>query len=463
MAQLPFTPLDSNHSGKDLILPAELSSQIIFQEGDLIYGKDGKTTSTKGSHDYSHLYEYTDGTAKLLVSHECNDTSSQLGDGGGASLVDLERKDKRWLVKKSTFIDFATVGGTMGNCSGAATNDGRVLSAEEFPAQSNVELYKNGLGFRDTSKFNGLARWQNMGWMVEIDSKSKKATQKLYAMGRFSHEAALIMPDYKTVYLTDDYAPSVFFKFVADTARQFNRGKLYAYKQLKSGAGQWLALPMSIDSLLIARDVALRMGATFFLRMEWMVRDSNLIYITETGYDYFPLHNNKMLFQSKPAHHLGNFISNHQGLNTIDYPYGGVLIFNTITNEIKPLLFGGKGKTYGSKHFSNPDAITIWQNHKSKYLVINEDILAGDRGRVGANTNKKFLVNEIWWLDLSEKNPQVDKLHRFLIAPKGAETTGGVFDKSRESYFLNIQHPSKENQIWNKSSSIVIEGFQAIK
>ena len=47
-------------------------------------------------------------------------------------------------------------------------------------------------------------------------------------MGRFSHENALVMPDNKTVYLTDDGYDTVFFKFEADVAGDLSEGTLYA-------------------------------------------------------------------------------------------------------------------------------------------------------------------------------------------------------------------------------------------
>ena len=49
-------------------------------------------------------------------------------------------------------------------------------------------------------------------------------------MGRFSHENAQVMPDERTVYLSDDGYDTVLFKFVADTAADLSSGTLYAAK-----------------------------------------------------------------------------------------------------------------------------------------------------------------------------------------------------------------------------------------
>ena len=54
--------------------------------------------------------------------------------------------------------------------------------------------------------------------------------EKRYAMGRFSHENAVVMPDGKTVYHGDDGTDVVFFKFVADEAGDLSAGTLSAAK-----------------------------------------------------------------------------------------------------------------------------------------------------------------------------------------------------------------------------------------
>jgi secreted PhoX family phosphatase len=71
------------------------------------------------------------------------------------------------------------------------------------------------------------------GWLVEVfpDPRGNvlsTQTVKHYAMGRFSHEMALVMADGKTVYHGDDGTDTVLFKFVADEAGNLGAGTLYA-------------------------------------------------------------------------------------------------------------------------------------------------------------------------------------------------------------------------------------------
>ena len=83
------------------------------------------------------------------------------------------------------------------------------------------------------------------GYMIEIVDAANETGEKPvkhYATGRLSHETAAIMPDNRTVYMTDDdsaaYAHKkyntasggVLFKFVADNAGDLSAGTLYAAK-----------------------------------------------------------------------------------------------------------------------------------------------------------------------------------------------------------------------------------------
>ena len=81
--------------------------------------------------------------------------------------------------------------------------------------------------------------------MIEINNAATADSEELvkhYATGRLSHETAAIMPDNKTVYITDDDSAvyshetyntasgGVFFKFVADVAGDLSSGTLFAAK-----------------------------------------------------------------------------------------------------------------------------------------------------------------------------------------------------------------------------------------
>jgi secreted PhoX family phosphatase len=457
LAQYPFKEVPFQEKTNTLIISKNLQYTVLFKAGDTVYTNQGKYGLAKGAHDMLLVLPGANtNEIRLAVSHECNDSSLVLGDGGGMSVVPLKLQHTKWLVSDSIKnISFTAVGGTYNNCSGTYVKEkNTILTAEEGTPSNNSILYRKGKGYTDTSDFKGLRRFNNTGWMVEVDPNSNKALHKLYSMGRFVHESALVLADGKTVFLTDDFAPSVFFKFVANKKFNFEEGQLYAYKETTaSDTSHWIKLPMLMDSLIDIRNVALRMGASYFLRMEWMTLVGTKMYTTATGYDNFTMENT---FNGKPASHLLPFIKN----NTIDQPYGSVLEFDLITNNISVLINGGGGMKQPEKHFSNPDAITAVVKNGKTYLIIQEDIIYNTRGRVGKTAlAENLFVNEIYWLNLSIKNPTVDDLKRFAIAPNGSETTGGTFiSGDSRYYFVNIQHPDASNPApFNKSCTVVID------
>ena len=468
-ATYPFPECDTANAPIVPKLPANFSYKILFQEGNpVINPQTGKTGKAKRNHDYlSFITVDSVGGNKGLVyvSHETNDTSNALGDGGGGTVFQIvkSKKDNSWSVDgKFQNIDFSPVGGTYNNCSGTITPQKRILTAEEFPPESNSELYSKGRGFRDTTDFAGLKRHQSMGWMVEVDPFAKKALQKLSSMGRYSHEGIWIMPDSQTVFLADDFAPAVFFKFVADVPGNFVKGQLFAFKQNTNGLlpGEWIALPRDLDSLVYARDMAIKRGATLFLRLEWMTLVDNKLFITETGSDSISLQKNIML-GGVPAHHLEQYKLQNTAGDYYDYPYGSVLSFDVYQNTMYQHLAGGSMANNPLKHFSNPDGIAQFSKDGKTYLVISEDVIRTDRGRCSKYAEDNRLnLNEVFLLDASVPVPRVHDLHRIMVAPLGCETTGAYFSPDAKTLFINIQHPSEKNPPpFNKSTTIAISGF----
>jgi uncharacterized protein len=454
-AQAPFTPVKYTTENKVPVLSEEYEYSILFRESDYVYTSPTKKDLSKRNHDYIAFMPgpKTD-LATLYVSHETNDTSTILGDGGGGTVFSIRNKKGNWERAGANYnIDFSAVGNTFDNCGGLYIKEtNRILSAEEFPAESNFELYKKGKGTRDTSDFNTLKRYENTGWIVEVDPTSRKAIKKLYALGRYSHESLCMTKDGSTLYMTDDYAAAVLFKFIAKTPYQFDEGTLYAYDQNRSD-NPWIKLPGELDSLVHIRDIALKKGATAFMRLEWMTLVNDKIYITETGVDRFELASTGIQ-KDQVAFHLQSKIKNE----CIEYPFGAVIELDLKTQTLAVKISGGKGTRDLTKHFSNPDAITHVEYEGKTWLVICEDIIGKDKQRVLPKEGESpEYTNEVWWLDTSIPNPSIEDLQRFLIAVPGAECTGICFAPDGETIFLNIQHPSNSNAYpFDKTCTLVI-------
>jgi len=460
-SQLLFEPITPTYNNMDLILPKGFTYQILFQEGkDTVYNSDGSHALSKGKHDFfCYLPDKTNSNKGIAyVGHEDYLNNKILGDGGGGTIFDLEFQNNKWnVVGKLRNVDFTTVGGTAINCGGFLTEFGTILTTEEILPISNKDINKNDKYITDTSDYNGKPRWQNFGWMVEVDPVSAKATKKLYKMGRYDHEDAQVMPDGKTVYLTDDKSPCVWFKFIADEVGKFDEGQLFAFAEEKNGKGKWIKLPMEYESLIIIRDVAIKMGATLYNRFEWIELIGDKLYITETGIDKsnWTAHINN---GGKVANHLINKIDKDGVL--IDF-YGRVLEFNTLSDEMNVYL---EGEILPEKliTFSNPDGLAQVTYSGTTYLVIHEDIGGVSMGRVGRlNLDKDERYNEIYFLDMSIKNPKLDDLLLFAAAPRGCETTGGFFSPDGSTFFFNIQEPDKNNlPPFNRSTTVAVRGFK---
>ncbi len=160
---------------------------------------------------------------------------------GGAYISKL-KQDHRGNLHVQWFknIDFSAVGGTAVGCAGVTTPWQTHLGSEEYENDMASATIKNPsiagahryLHINPTKQSIQTLGY-NQGWITQItplDLKGNTHVEKHYAMGRFSHELAFVMPDEKTVYLSDDGTNGAFFMFIADEKRNFNAGTLYAAK-----------------------------------------------------------------------------------------------------------------------------------------------------------------------------------------------------------------------------------------
>lgn len=463
-----FDVVDTNFANVELMIPKQgYDYQILFQEGDQVLGADRKTAPAKGKHDFMAFLSVKGRSDHgiLWVNHEIALADDVLGDGGGATVLEVIRDSlEGWrAVGTPQNIDFSPVGGTLLNCLGAVTPWGTILTSEEVEPRNNRWFYADTTrpSVRDTSDYSvpdsadhKIPRYQNYGWMVEVDVQSRKAIRKLYAMGRFMHEGNYCMADQRTVYMMDDAGPGAFFKFVADRAGDYSAGQLYAFRMAHDSLSTaWLPMPRTLDSLTRVREIAFQRGATIFIRMEDLEMDNNgRFYITETGKDSVQLGEAIRL-----GGHVAPWLKDKAVGNGIYHdPYGRILSFDPARNELKVFLEGGAAEKDPGIHLSNPDNLALDQKHNM--LVIHEDINGRTEGRNPSGST--FFINEIYTLDLSIPQPSLDDLRRLAVIPNGAESTGGVWNTDYSAFFFNIQHPDPGNPApFNRSSTVVLSGW----
>ena len=454
---IQFASVVNQYNAQTLLVPEGCQVDIIFQgEIDSVMTDEGIMRLSKRKIDFLAFIP-SDSSAErgqLFMNHELRDANAILGDGGGMSWLEVEKVNGSWQqVGDAHYIDFADLGGTWHNCGGEVSPHGTILTAEEYPPFSNEELYHNGEHFTDTSDFMGLKRNENMGWMVEVDIDTKKPLHKLWKMGRYSHEDTYSTADGKTVYLTDDFGPCVFFKFEATTPHDYTEGQLYAYQQSEDGAaGTWLPMPMEMDSLIHARQVALHLGATMFKSHEWIDGDDGKIYITESGgnFDY----SDGIAEGGTLAYHLRQAPFAVGDNKTQDY-FGRVLVFDPATNNMEVFLECGEMPDGG--YFSVPDGMIIDEINGQKYMFVCEDAsLESLKGAQIESYQQGKLYLEVYMIPIAaDGSADVEGIKRLAVGPEGCEMTGLALTPDKKTLFLSVQHPSKDNPAPYTTSTIV--------
>ncbi|AFL74650.1 PhoX family protein [Thiocystis violascens] len=192
---------------------------------------------------------------------------------GGAYVTKLAQDKSGNLSAVATrSVDFSDEFGTYVNCAGMTTPWGTHLGSEEYePPMAIMNLRAENRAWFDDPTWHdahiqGIADYNKVentaanaaylgyyfGWTPEIKVTSGDGAHtvtKHYAMGRFAHELAYVMPDNRTVYLSDDGPNVGLFMFVADRPRNLSAGTLYAARwEQTSGEGpgsadiEWISL-----------------------------------------------------------------------------------------------------------------------------------------------------------------------------------------------------------------------------
>mgnify|MGYP000238814020 CR=1 FL=1 len=233
--------LPSSDEEKQGVMSSLGEYQILFQEG--AFG--GKLASISGKGGEIKVSNDPDFNAFIPTSANEGYLFTNWEDRpGGMSRVKLTRAaDGKWTAHEddAVMLDFSSVGGTWVNCFGTLSPWNTPLTSEELyfddTADWNNPEYKYISDVEVLANYKGeYANPYDYGFIVEITDPLETATPvKQFAMGRFSHENTVVMPDRKTAYLSDDGSGVVFFKFIADNAGDLSSGTLYAAKITQLG------------------------------------------------------------------------------------------------------------------------------------------------------------------------------------------------------------------------------------
>jgi len=230
-----------------------------------VYNTSGKLMYVSNAPDFNGFVPTGANSAYLYTAWEGAGREGM----GAVSKISLSRKDGKWRadLASSKMVDLSSVAGGQVLCSGTVTPWGTPLLAEEYFFY-NTTLWNhpdnhdederasfrkgNDINYikpKNVTRYLGkLGNPYRYGYMIEINkaaSASGEEVVKHYATGRLSHETAAIMPDMRTLYMSDDDSGAyrdkkynsasggVLFKFVADRKGDLSSGTLYAAKLIQ--------------------------------------------------------------------------------------------------------------------------------------------------------------------------------------------------------------------------------------
>ncbi|RYD53347.1 MAG: DUF839 domain-containing protein [Sphingobacteriales bacterium] len=400
-----------------LRIPSTHTFQMLVQEGDAY--TNAANGVTKGLFDftgYTGIGGRSD-SGYISLNHELGSFPAA---GVSVLSVHFDTATHAWNLTKNVPVDFGPVQGTGRNCSGGITPWGTTITSEEIlpTADANSDGY------------------QDIGWHVEIDPatasvKSYNGTQqKLWKMGRMSHENICVDSDMRTAYYGNDENPGFIFKFVADNPQDLSDGNLYVLKldgALDSvTSGKWIGIPNNTPAdCNNTKAYAASVGATNFFNVEDV----------EIG-----PHDGKIYFTSKTSSRVYRFEDHGTTVGVSDFE----------------VFVGNTAQVYNIQT-QNGLVPEQWRDGVDNLCFDNEGNLyvIQDGGR-----NHVYMVPPCH----TQTNPAV-KL--FMVTPAGCEPTGMTFSPDNRFMFISMQHPSSTNTTvqtdasgaqvkFNKESCIVI-------
>lgn len=491
---------------------------MIDVEGQAIRAKDGSVDISDGPDGNSFIKV---GDDYYLITH-MEEASGLLYQ----TKVQLQNNTLKAVDTKA--IDLSTIDGTLINCASTKTPYGSHLGGEEdyslnsryadtaSPYYKDCDNLKAGdnAGVHFCEYVDGMRKYlkdshiekkkgynggrfslYNYGYIVEVQPQKYGTTKvaKHFVTGKYTPELAAMMPDQKTLYMSDDGTYKGLWKFVSDKKIEgFTpnwQGRLYAAKLHQKSATNggdfdisWIELghanDREIESLIKSkmklsdifeigtlRDgvcnkgfrkvleddlplcLKLRKGqerAAAFLesRKYAAYLGATMEFRKEEGLSYNPNTNELYIAISQIKKSMEDNYNSEETNNDIRLPKnqcGGVYAMELDSHysvkHMRSLLTGRKlkeGEKYADSYACSPKSISNPDN----ITYIGHDTLL-------ISEDTSYHLNNSSWAF----NTKTKQLTRIASLPIGAEVTGverAVVGK-QGFLFINIQHPFKDN------------------
>jgi uncharacterized protein len=297
-----LVPTAAKNTGETVLkLPKGFEYNVIGRTGKSL--SDGRTTPR--AHDGMATFNVKN-ELRVIRNHEVNNTTRQpvsgigIGAanhydetcGGGTTTLVIDPRT-RTIVR-----DWVSLSGTLINCSGGPTPWGSWVSCEETTLGQTVRTAPNG------TKRGGFPKPHGYCFEVFASSDRNQPAVPLTAMGRFEHEAIAVDPKTDIVYLTEDYNPCGFYRFIPNRRKRLASGgtlQMLAIegrdrydtrrdqKDRATFGARWVTIDQpdpkeaDVDPSAVYKQGLAKGGATF-ARLEGACADKNgRIYFTSTS------------------------------------------------------------------------------------------------------------------------------------------------------------------------------------
>ncbi len=221
--------------------------QVVDINGKPLVNKDG-SPNICSTPDFTNLIQ-TAGKIFMITHFECRIAVMYLTE------LKQDMTTGRLTPVSTRPINFSEVSGGTRHCAGMLSpwnthlgSEEDVRDARKLKADGTLDKY-----YEQTARYlaGQPASPYMWGWIPEIsilDGTGDTRVVKHYAMGRLSSELAYVLPDERTVLISEDDTNSPLIMFIADRPRDLSAGTLYAAKWRQWGRGggsgelQWINL-----------------------------------------------------------------------------------------------------------------------------------------------------------------------------------------------------------------------------
>ena len=283
-----------------LALPPGFEYNVIGKAGSLL----ADNNKTPRAHDGMAAFK-VGGELRIVRNHEV--TNGRVPKDGAA--IGANPYDETVAGGTTTLVvnpktreitrDFVSLSGTLINCAGGRTPWGSWISCEEVTLGQTIITTKSG------KTEGGFLKPHGYCFEVFASANSSVTPVPLKAMGRFVHEAVAVDKKSGIVYLTEDYNPCGFYRFLPKRHKRLAEGgTLQALKikdkdnfDTRSGqktgmtfAADWVTIDnpdpseADVDELAVYKQGRAK-GAAIFARLEGCYADpkGRRIYFTSTS------------------------------------------------------------------------------------------------------------------------------------------------------------------------------------